>query len=1047
MEHIIDLDNSQKALENLFLKIIEGNVVLFLGAGASVTNKTYLSKHLIDYYEAKTGISTGIENITEFVDVLSANNSFSRSNFDLYVTEALRNLEVQDTHRTMASIPWRQIITTNYDLLIEKASEEVLKNSNDIKEIIPIRSVQQSNRFCANNEIKYIKLNGCISDKSLYPLVFSSNDFQNARSFYKTIINQFKEPSPNIEFLFIGYSFSDDFAQQFFDTFDKGREKRWIYCIDPFVNDIKLPYYKERRISIIKTTTSDFFNRYNAWVEKNAELKNRAFKTVQIKDSRNNPVNLSQHLRQKFYNVIEQLNNDVKEYIKPQDFYLGEEPNFNVIRKAYDVVRQSKLSEVKKYIIAETTSNEHNLIPLFLLTGNFGTGKTTFTYRLIFELINNTEDFNAIAFDVKDFNNFKVKDFYTLVKKTKCQHVILHSNYIEHSEIYKSLIELRAEISSRQDDINYIFIQSIRENILSLHIKRTPQKNTHIINIDTPLNTEEATDFVEKLKESNLLNWRDAKEKENIVKKIEKEYKGDSYLSLLGLIKSGKHIEDLKEAYFQLSDECKKAFIYTALIHRYNIFMPASLLKDLISMNWDDFMTNIVKVEGKGILLQENVDSNGLDPDLYFKTKHSLIADKLIIGILYDKQRKYEHYRTLFSKIHESDKYCKIAINLLKCLEQNKEFTNEQINKFYDIAYGRLSENPYYILRYTINLQYRASKKDLQMALKLLIYAESLLDKKNHKFMHRRGVLNAELARIYLKEEATFNKTLEYIHEAKELFYAKQIYDPCSHYSYYDLLKLLIWELKKVSINKEEQLILQIEIEEQFEQAYRSITDGIERIARLENIYKAYKRTVTSDSNDYWMFLKEMYEEDQFRPYACILLYNYYTEKQEYSKLNDLIEELEMYSDHDEVVKFLFKYYGNNLNYVDLRLKFFDLNKRVDFQDSLMHNYYMYVAESYNANFHYGRQFLVNIENKYYYLNPDFQQEWKESDSDAIKCFEGMIKKHNKGYWVFKVRDFQTVFPIKNKNKIKLIEGMNVKANLIFSFNGIRAVIIDAIYT
>jgi hypothetical protein len=1042
MEHIIDFDKSQVTLENLFRKIAEGNVILFLGAGASITNKKYLSKHLIEYYEAKVGIDTGIDNIVEFVDVLSANNTFSRSDFDLCITEALRNLEVEDTHRTIAAIPWREIITTNYDLLIEKANEEVLRKSNDIKEIIPIRSAKQYNRLCASNETKYVKLNGCISDRSAYPLVFSTNDFQKAKSFYKIIVNQFKEPSPNIEFLFIGYSFSDDFAQHFFETFDKGREKRWIYSIDPFVSDIRLPYYKEKRISIVKTTSSDFFNRYNGWLEENAELKNRALNAIQIKDNNNNPIFVSQQLRQKFHNVIEPLNNDCREYINAQDFYLGEEPNYNVIRKGYDVIKKSKLEEIKNIIIDKTYNNEHNLIPLFLLTGSFGTGKTTFTYRLIHELINNTKDFNAIAFEIKDFDKFKVKDFCTLIEKTKCQNVIIHSNYIEHSSIYKSLIELRAALSTRQDDINYIFIQSVRENILSIHNKRSPQKNINIINIDSPLNIEETNDFLEKLRDTGLSNWRDTKEKELLAKKISREYKGDSYISLLGLIENGKHIEDLKDAYTQLSGDCKKAFIYTALVHRYNIFMPASLLKDLISMNWDDFMANVIKVEGKGILIQENTDSNGLEPDLYFRTKHSLIAERLVGEILYNKQKKYDHYKNLFAKIHESDEYCKFAIYILKSLEQNKEFTTEQINKLYDIAYIKLSDNPYYVLRYTINLQHRGNKEEIKKALKHLIYAEGLLEKKNHKFMHRRGVLNVELAKIYFKEERIPYKTIEHIHEAKELFYAKQTYDPCSHYSYYDLLALLIWELKSVKLEKEEQLILQIEIEEQFELAYKSITDGIERIARLENLYKKFKKDISYSSIDYLSFLKEFYQEEYLRPYACILLYNYYENAHEYEKLNDIIEELELYSDYNEVVNFLFKYYGNRLNYVDCRLKFLDLNKRVDLQGSLMYNYYMYVAESYNSNFRYGRQFLRNIENKYLYLNPDYQQGWKEPDSDEMKIFEGSIRKNDKGY-VFKSTDLQSFFIISNKHKFKLKDGMKAKANLSFLLNGIRAIIIE----
>ena len=1047
MEHIINLDKNQEILDNLFKKIAEGNVILFLGAGASIANKKYLSAHLIAYYEAKKSVSYGIENITEFVDTLSVNNTFSRSQFDTIVTDALRDLQVQDTHRTIASIPWRQIITTNYDLLIEKANEEVVRISSDVKEIVPIKSIKQFNdKYIACNEIKYIKLNGCISDKSAYPLVFSTKDFEKAIPFYKAITNQLKEPSPNIEFLFVGYSFSDSFAQQFFNRFDKGREKRWIYSIDPFVNDIKLPYYKEKRISIIKTTSDDFFKRYNNWIEKNAELKGKTLKVNQLKDSRNNPIIIPFQLRQKFHNVIEQLNNDSKEYIKAQEFYLGEEPNYNVIRKGYDVVKKGKIEEVKKIIIDKINNNDNYLFPFFFLEGNFGTGKTTFTYRLIYELINNTENFNAIAFEIKDFENFKVKDFSTIVQKLKCEYVILYSNYTEQSSIYKSFIQLRADISMRQDDIHYIFIQSIRENISSVFRKQIPQKNICTINIDAPLNLEEATDFVEKLEDVRLLTWRDNKEKNQIIKTINDKYNGDSFLSLLALVDNGKHVEDLKDAYRQLTDVCKEAFLYTALIHRYNLSMPASLLKDLISMDWDNFMANVVKIEGKGILIQENVDSNGLDPDLYFKTKHSLIADKLITEIIYQKQKRYDkYYKKLFIKIHNSDKYCKLAINLLKCLEQNREFTQEQINKLYDLAYANLSDNPYYILRYAINLQNRGSKADIEKAIEHLIYAESLLDKKNHKFIHRRGVLNAKLAELWFKEEKELYKTLDYLQEAKELYYAKQTYDPCSHYSYYDLLMLLIWELRHINLTKEELLILQIQIEGQFEQAYKSITDGIDRITQLEYIYKLeLKKNTSNDSSDYIDYLQELYEEEQLRPYACILLYNYYEKMNDTIRMLDYFDELESYLDNDEVAKFLFKHYGNQLNYVDYRLKFFDLVKRIEYlEDSLMYNYYMYIAESYNTNFQYGREFLNNIENKYLYLNPEYQQEWKESDSDNSRFFEGVIRKNDKGFLVFKATDLQSSFQIIKKKSIEVKDGIRVKATLTFLLNGIRAIIME----
>jgi hypothetical protein len=158
--------------------------------------------------------------------------------------------------------------------------------------------------------------------------------------------------------------------------------------------------------------------------------------------------------------------------------------------------------------------------------------------------------------------------------------------------------------------------------------------------------------------------------------------------------------------------------------------------------------------------------------------------------------------------------------------------------------------------------------------------------------------------------------------------------------------------------------------------------------------------------------LQELYEDEQFRPYACILLYNRYEKINDMTKMHDYFKQLECYLDNDEVAKFLFKYYGNRLNYTDFRMKFFNLIKHIEhLKDSLMYNYYMYVAESYDVHFQYGREYLINIENRYLYLNPEYQQEWKEPTSDDTRFFEGIIKRNEKGLYIFKATDFQSSFP------------------------------------
>ena len=177
--HILNTENDRKELCALFEQIASGNFILMLGAGASVTNKIYLSKQVIDYYEDGAGIKYNINDVTKFLDVLEPTPSFNRNIFDDKVSEYLKKLKVADHHKIIASISWKQILTTNYDLLLENAYDEIRNTSNHTSDLIPIKSLREYNTiYEANNEVRYVKLNGCLSDKSKYPFIFSTQDFK-----------------------------------------------------------------------------------------------------------------------------------------------------------------------------------------------------------------------------------------------------------------------------------------------------------------------------------------------------------------------------------------------------------------------------------------------------------------------------------------------------------------------------------------------------------------------------------------------------------------------------------------------------------------------------------------------------------------------------------------------------------------------------------------------------------------------------------------------------------------------------------------------------
>ncbi len=1044
--HILDIQSQTDELHAIFNKMRQGNAILFLGAGASVGEKRYLSKEVIEYYEDYLGKQLNVSDITRFVDILSADPHFSRTHFDSEVEKMLRKLDLTEGHKIMATVPWLEIITTNYDLLVEKAYD-ALNGKNPFK-LVPIRTLQKYNYRSSNDEIKYVKLNGCVSDKSEFPLIFSSDDFQQSKSFYKNVLHDLKNISPNISFISIGYSFQDELGKQLLEKFDSYnfRERKWMINIDPYPNENALAYYTQQRIQIIKASFKDFFAAYAAWNDKGMEYVVNKRK-LRFTDSREIRIQIPNTLAVQLNGVIRQLNSQVdSKPINPQDYYKGEEPNYHVILKGLDVIRSIQSKRIKAIIQKAVENNNSPFVPIFFLKGDFGIGKSTIGLRLIHEL-NQIEDLNLVAFEIVDFLKLRSEHLRSLFEHCSAKNIVLFCDEIEIDSAFKSLLDLRRELSIDQfTEFNLFFVAPIRENILERHKTIRDVKEAHEININGRLSKSEITDLLEKLKLSKLVNFRDEQEKQRLISKVHNEFKGDSFIALLELVTGGKHINELIGAYNELSLDAQSAFKYTALLHRYKLSMPASWLKHIISLDWDIFTEKVIKAEGRGILIQDSKTHFGTEPDLYFHTKHPIIAERLIQQLLPSKEKQYKSYVRMLNTVDFGATNSHLVINLLKAFRSNDVFSSTKINKLYDIAHTKLSDDPYYLLNYAINLQYRNNQTDLKKGLDLLIYAESLLEYQNHRFIHRRAVMNFELARLYYKKETKLNFTTTFLEEAKDLFITKQLHDPFSAYSYVDYLKLLIWEINKINYEDEFQLQLNIQIQELFDLASNAVTENLDRLESLRTEYANYLKEISDDS-EYLNYLETLYSQANLRPYACILLFNYYesTENSE-EKKSFLVDEMKHHMDNNEVVKFLFKYSARRLHDNNERIYFFELSKKFSFLEEVLplrFHYYNFVAESYNRHFKYGLEHLKQIKTRYNGLNPEFHVVWQDPFGEDW-VFEGIVvARGNNSHKGMKIPYLQRTFRLIKGNYEKYSPGHKANVKLHFYLDGLRAEIVE----
>ncbi|MFD2822803.1 SIR2 family protein [Lacinutrix iliipiscaria] len=1033
-------NNNDSQLENLFEQITANKVVLITGAGAAVGSKKMLSKELMNYYRDEENIAYQSNDIVEFVDKVFSNGKYSRNHFDSLVVKYLRRLKVENYHKVISSINWKAIITTNVDMLIEQAF--IGSDKRDSLDVI--RNLKEWDDYIMSSKLKYIKLHGCISDISNYDLKFSSQDFKSVEKYYRKLFGRLKSISPDVKFLFIGHSLKDAFGNFFLEEFLKELDHRNIYYVDPYIDEINQSFLESKGFKIIKEDSDAFFGKFSKWEEKFYEtnIKSRSkfrnvFKSIKGVESK---------LLYKVESFVKPLNlKDFSTTLSRKDFYLGAEPDFSIVCKNYDVVKTDKLQEINKKIL-EQFKNIDTIYPLIYLYGSYGTGKTTFTYRIINLLLHTLE--STIALEITDFLKLDIDAFKNFIESIKFKNILIFSNYSELDFNFKNVRQLRSRLSSFQlYEKNIVFIQSIRENVLkSFEVKHKPQIVK--FNIDVALNENEISLLLDYLKNESLVEFRDGRAKRDIIKYLNSNFSNsDQYLILLDLIKGGKHKQSLIDTYNKLTDNCKQAFLFTSLLYRHNILMPFSWLQKILKMNWEVFVESIIRMDGHGILIQENIESSQyLEPDIYFRTKHAMISDTLITYVYKgNKDKEYRDYQSIVKSIDNNRVSSKIIIDLFKALSTSKTFNLFQISKLYDLAFDKFYDDFNFTINYSLNIEKRRTIKNLEKALNIIKDFDDYNENRYYRnpiLIHRKAVLNGKLFREHFINE-DFSISKEYYDDAIDLFEIKQIIDPSSSYSYYDYIKIYWWYLSKIKLSDEEKSRIEFNILNLFELATDNLHDGIEKI---KNLQVQFEKTYNKDQVSIQKRIDEMYQKEETRPYALIL--KYYKVRREGNEFpHELILEMEEYNFNLDVLKLLYKIYCDNLHEIEYRLKFYEINKVV-FKNNAYKpiEYYFYdaVADYYSFQFESARKKLVELKNEFSGAILSHKVYWLDEDEESM-VFPGKIDRHSKGkFLIFKPNKFGGSIWIKVKSDLgsKLDKGQTKKAKIRFTYSGLVAEIV-----
>jgi hypothetical protein len=976
--------------EILFPSMHEGNAVLLVGAGASATDRhKFFGRHVIELYEAKLGKSLGTQDFVEFTDTIEALEQYSKADFRDFLATLLSVLKPTDAHKTLATIPWRQILTTNYDLLIEKAFDTVRDTAMQSFEPLPIRSSKEIPFAPANDQVPIYKLNGCLSDKNKYPLVMSSADFARAKTFYKRVLSPLQHTSPKIVILAIGYSFADSFAKRLFEELEAANFRdpnRWTYNIDPYLEGDRINFLRSKYIETISTDMSSFFQNFSQWreAESAAIVQSKGLGFVRRDNAK---VTLAPYIQHKLGDDLLQLTEkSPSRIVDAKDYYLGEEPTFDVVRKNYDVIKTHTLENLTQKVksILETPQT---LFPILLLRGSFGTGKSTTEYRLLLELWKN-ESLNCAVFRVGDAKRLNAPLLVEVFDSIDADNIILHFDQVDVNSSFKEMLALRQQLSATEFHRQILFIGSVRENISERQLAGNKHPNLECVDIDSPLDEAELLDLITKLSSTHLIENLDAKTKHERVRDAKRRYAGDSFVTLLATVIGGKHERDLFETVDRLPTLAQKAFHYTAVLHQHELMMPAGVLRRLVSTDWNKFIDEVIKIDCKGVLIQVEDGHRDLGGDIHFRTKHALVAQRYVERTLGNQDKLFDAYRDVIVRLQAIPREATLAVNLLKSLSATGTLSEQKIARLYDEGARTLTDDPHFALHYAINLQHRNDEQSLQKALDILVYGEGLRDRRNLRMIHRRAVVNFKLAQLNFAKDGNeiSEKTYRLLDEAEQLFEVKRIWEPESAYSYVDYLIFELWGLRNLNYTDAQKLSAFERIDRLFDQSERLVHENRSKLAQLKVDFNAL---LDASGQNNTGALSELLDDSEARPYVLLRLLRSATSE---SERDSIISDLTEYAHLSAVSETFLHHYGERLFVPNNRTELFKLLK---FDSNLPERwpiyayFYSYVADAYNQHWQTAMEHLDNLQRLGIRLPRGLSQVWRNPDGE-IETFEGV---------------------------------------------------------
>jgi tetratricopeptide (TPR) repeat protein/cold shock CspA family protein len=621
--------------------VLRGEAILFLGAGASIGAKHPTGQTIPKGNELRDALSEkylgGAMKDRPLATVAQlCENESSRNDVQQQIRDIFVQFEPAPFHLKIPNFRWHSIITTNYDLIIDKAYEQTTESLQSLVPFYHNGQMVEREARRVQDPVQFLKLHGCIDHIGEHdaPLILTNEQYVKFLDSRTRLFSRLQDWAKEFPIVFCGYAISDPNVQAvLFDLFDDKIHRPMYYAVLPGISDFEARYWLRHRITPIDATFETFLENLDAAVPATARALQgavpRGATSLTQFYARTNVSESSGLLSFLAEDVLHLRSGMPIDEQKPDLFYKGYDTGFGAVSADLDVPRAISDEILLQAVLAEE-GEPRSQIELFLIKGAAGNGKTTVLKRTAWDA---AHQFEALVLWVRDNGAIRGEAISEIFENTQRRiFLFVDRAALRADQLYQCLQLCKA--------------RGVRLSVVTA--ERDNEWNTRCESIDPLVTDSFPVRYLNEGETDKLLDKLSTHNALGLLKGLSKEQQKAAFLDraqrqlLVALHEAtqGKPFEDIVvDEYARIvPDEARLLYLDICTLNRLGVGVRAGVISRVSSIDFSRFKSELFHPLAQIVFSEEDKYSR----DRIYRTRHPHVAEIVFAEVLKQPEQRLE---------------------------------------------------------------------------------------------------------------------------------------------------------------------------------------------------------------------------------------------------------------------------------------------------------------------------------------------------------------------------------------------------------------------